>query len=107
MEWGASIQKGTDANGQDGRVAILFWTVLYRPLLATCLTVVSPLLASFGVVEITLGIIAEVLIRMHYEVQNKAPYRIRSTRNLSGVHTLEDAARGQARTIPRTGTRGA
>ncbi len=70
------------AGGAAGVTAIMFWTVVYRPLLATCLTVVSPLLASFGVVEITLGIIAEVLIRMHYELQHKAPYRIRHTRNL-------------------------
>ena len=37
------------------------------------------MLASFGVVEITLGIIAEVLIRMHYEIHGRPPYRIRAT----------------------------
>ena len=36
------------------------------------------MLVMFGVVEITLGIIAEVLIRMHYEIQGRAPYRIAS-----------------------------
>jgi hypothetical protein len=52
------------------------------------------MLAMFGVVEITLGIIAEVLIRMHYEIQNKAPYRVRSARNLEGVTTITDEYRG-------------
>jgi hypothetical protein len=59
-----------------GCAAIAFWTVLDNELLAACLTVISPMLAIFGVVEITLGIIAEVLIRMHYEIQGRAPYRI-------------------------------
>jgi hypothetical protein len=40
------------------------------------------MLAIFGVVEITLGVIAEVLIRMHFDIRDKAPYRIRSTQNL-------------------------
>ncbi|MFT5685030.1 MAG: glycosyltransferase involved in cell wall biosynthesis [Myxococcota bacterium] len=50
--------------------------------LAVGLMVLGPLLASLGLVEITLGIIAEVLIRMHYELQHKAPYRIGQTRNM-------------------------
>ena len=29
-----------------------------------------------------MGIIAEVLIRMHYDIRDKAPYRIRSVWNL-------------------------
>ena len=61
-----------------GLAAIGFWTVWNHELLAVCLTVLSPMLAIFGVVEITLGIIAEVLIRMHYEIQGRAPYRIES-----------------------------
>ena len=57
--------------------AIICWLpATNQPLLAACLTVVSPMLAIFGVVEITLGIIAEVLIRMHYEIQGRPPYRI-------------------------------
>lgn len=59
-----------------GLAAIGFWTIWDHEALAACLTVVSPMLAIFGVVEITLGIIAEVLIRMHYEIQGRAPYRI-------------------------------
>ncbi|MDG1483089.1 MAG: glycosyltransferase family 2 protein [Myxococcota bacterium] len=50
--------------------------------LAIGLMVLGPLLASLGLVEITLGIIAEVLIRMHYELQHKEPYRIGETRNM-------------------------
>jgi len=69
-----------------GLVAIPFWGWLDQPVLAACLTVVSPMLASFGVVEITLGIIAEVLIRMHYDIRQKAPYRVRLTRNMGDTH---------------------
>ena len=61
-----------------GVAALGFWTVWSHTMLAVCLTVISPMLAIFGVVEITLGIIAEVLIRMHYEIQGRAPYRIGS-----------------------------
>jgi dolichol-phosphate mannosyltransferase len=78
-----------------GLVAVLFWTLVDQPLLAACLTIVSPMLSIFGVVEITLGIIAEVLIRMHYEIQNKAPYRIRSVRNLPGVASMETGDEGR------------
>ena len=80
-----------------GLVAVLFWTLVDQPLLAACLTVVSPMMAIFGVVEITLGIIAEVLIRMHYEIQDKEPYRVRRTRNLSGVVTIMDEPTPQER----------
>ena len=65
-----------------GALAIPCWYLLDRPLIAACLTIVAPMLSIFGVVEITLGIIAEVLIRMHYEIQGKNPYKIRSTRNM-------------------------
>jgi len=65
-----------------GLVAILFWSLFDQPVLAACLTVVSPMLAIFGVLEITLGIIAEVLIRMHYDIRQKEPYRVRSSRNM-------------------------
>lgn len=65
-----------------GVLAVVGWMVLDRPLLAACLTVIAPTLAIFGVVEITLGIIAEVLIRMNFELQVKEPYRIRNTRNI-------------------------
>ncbi len=64
-----------------GLIAILFWTVLDRPLLAVCLTITSPMLGVFGALEITLGIIAEVLIRMHFEILAKEPYKVRALRN--------------------------
>ena len=56
--------------------------LLAAEALAVGLMVLGPLLGSLGVIEITLGIIAEVLIRMHYELQHKEPYRIGQTRNL-------------------------
>ena len=65
-----------------GALAIPCWYLVDRPLIAACLTIVAPMLSIFGVVEITLGIIAEVLIRMHYEIQGKNPYKIRVTRNM-------------------------
>lgn len=52
------------------------------PLAVLALALLGPILALFGVIEITLGIIAEVLIRMHYDIRDKAPYRIRSVWNL-------------------------
>jgi dolichol-phosphate mannosyltransferase len=75
------------------------WLLLDAPVLAACLTVIAPMLAIFGLLEVTLGIIAEVLIRMHYEVQNKAPYRVARVRNLPGVVTIHDEA---AATLPRS-----
>lgn len=72
-----------------GGVAVAFWGWMNQPLLAAALTVVSPMLAIFGVVEITLGVIAEVLIRMHFEVQGKAPYRVATVRNMAGVEPAD------------------
>ncbi len=76
-----------------GIAALVLWAQPDQPFLAAALTVVSPLLAIFGVVEITLGVIAEVLIRMHYEILGKPPYRIDRVRNLPGATTIHDAAR--------------
>ncbi|MAY81481.1 MAG: glycosyltransferase [Deltaproteobacteria bacterium] len=69
-----------------GVAALACWTIWDLPVMAACLTVVSPMLAIFGVVEVTLGIIAEVLIRMHYEIQGRAPYRI------ARAHGIEPSA---------------
>ena len=49
----------------------------------SALGVLFPILLSFGLVQITLGIIAEVLIRMNFELQSKAPYRIARAINLN------------------------
>jgi len=62
------------------------------PLLATVFAIGGPVLAVSGVLELTLGIIAEVLIRMHYEIQDKAPYRIQRASNLPEAHTIIDEA---------------
>jgi len=65
-----------------GLAAIGCWLIWDKPMFAMCLTVISPMLALFGIVEITLGIIAEVLIRMHYEIQGRAPYRIAQAKGI-------------------------
>ena len=49
---------------------------------AMVLAMLAPTLSTLGLVEVTLGIIAEVLIRMHFELQGKEPYRVSRTRNL-------------------------
>lgn len=56
--------------------AIALWAQGVHPALAGSLTTLGPIIAVLGLVEITLGIIAEVLIRMHFELQHKEPYRI-------------------------------
>lgn len=66
-----------------GGLAAFLWASPDQQVMAAALTVVSPMLSIFGVVEITLGIIAEVLIRMHFEVQRKAPYRVSRVVNLA------------------------
>ncbi len=52
------------------------------PALTAVLGIGAALMAMFGIVEVTLGIVAEVLIRMHYDIRDKAPYRIHSVTNL-------------------------
>jgi len=65
-----------------GLAALGCWFSWDQEMLAVCLTVISPMLILFGIVEITLGIIAEVLIRMHYEIQGRAPYRIAQAKGI-------------------------
>jgi glycosyltransferase involved in cell wall biosynthesis len=62
--------------------AIALWTQGLHPELASSLTTLGPTLFGLGLVEITLGIIAEVLIRMNFELQQKEPYRIARVSNL-------------------------
>ncbi|MCP4809091.1 MAG: glycosyltransferase family 2 protein [Proteobacteria bacterium] len=50
--------------------------------LAGILGVGAVLMMMLGLVEVTLGIVAEVLIRMHYDIRDKAPYRIHNVTNL-------------------------
>jgi dolichol-phosphate mannosyltransferase len=65
-----------------GVFAGLSWGIWNKPILASCLTVISPMLILFGVVQVTLGIMTEVMIRMHYDIRDKEPFRIRETRNM-------------------------
>ena len=60
-----------------------FWWQGIHPELAGSLTTLGPTLCGLGLVEITLGIVAEVLIRMHFELQTKGALpTIARTRNL-------------------------
>ncbi len=52
-------------------------------LIQTPLPLFSATLGLSGVMFVLLGVIAEVLSRTYYEAQNKRPYAIRATRNLS------------------------
>ena len=56
--------------------SIALWWEGAHPELAASFTTLGPILFGLGLVEITLGIIAEVLIRMNFELQQKEPYRI-------------------------------
>ena len=57
-------------------LAFGIWMNTGSPIAITILSILGPIIAILGVVEITLGVIAEVLIRMHFESQKKEPYRI-------------------------------
>ena len=65
--------------------SIALWMNQGNPELAAALTTLGPVLFGLGLVEITLGIIAEVLIRMHFELQQKEPYRIGRRKNFADV----------------------
>ena len=67
----------------------LWWHGMH-PELAAALTTLGPTLCGLGLVEITLGIIAEVLIRMHFELQQKDPYRIARTSNFPPSSNTEE-----------------
>lgn len=76
-----------------GVAAAGLWVLTDQPVLAAMLTAVAPVLAMLGIVEITLGIIAEILIRMHYDIRGKEPYRVHRVRNMP---ELAGSARGEA-----------
>lgn len=65
-----------------GTFAILTHFQNADPIYVTGLAILCPILMSFGLVQITLGIIAEVLIRMNFELQSKDPYRIGRSINI-------------------------
>ena len=69
------------------------WGLTTNVELAAALTTLGPVLAVLGLVEVTLGIIAEVLIRMHFELLSKPPYRIGNATNLTPEQS-QSLARG-------------
>ena len=66
------------AFGIAGALVALAGLIALKPVIALG----GVLMGMLGIVEITLGIVAEVLIRMHYDIRDKAPYRIRRVHNL-------------------------
>lgn len=67
------------------------WWQNVNPQLAGSLTTLGPILVGLGLVEITLGIIAEVLIRMHFELQEKEPYRIARRANFDDMPSTDES----------------
>lgn len=60
-------------------------------LLDPVVAVGGALMGMLGIVEITLGIVAEVLIRMHYDIRDKAPYRMRRVHNVETNEEVVEA----------------
>lgn len=71
--------------------SIGLWWQNVNPQLAGSLTTLGPVLVGLGLVEITLGIIAEVLIRMHFELQEKEPYRIARRANFDDMPSTDES----------------
>lgn len=65
-----------------GGLGTYLWFQPNHTELSMILLVLAPTSLMFALIEVTLGIIAEVLIRMHFEIQKKEPYRIAHTRNM-------------------------
>ena len=65
-----------------GVSGLYLWLQPTHTHLSTILLVLAPTSLMFALIEVTLGIIAEVLIRMHFEIQKKEPYRIADTKNM-------------------------
>ncbi len=66
-----------------GISAIVLKFAHYRDFVATPLPVFSALLLIVGVVLVSMGILAEMVMRVYYEGQGKRPYVIRRTTNFS------------------------
>lgn len=62
--------------------AIVFKVIHYKTIIETPLPIFSALLIIVGVQLIVMGIIAEMLMRVYYESQNKAPYLIKEKINI-------------------------
>jgi glycosyltransferase involved in cell wall biosynthesis len=65
-----------------GFISVLCFQAWASPIAGAVLAVLGPILILFGIVEITLGVIAEVMIRMHYDIRDKEPFKIRLTQNM-------------------------
>ena len=74
----ASILLGVGAS----ILSFLCFQAWVSPIAGAVLAVIGPMLILFGIVEITLGVIAEVMIRMHYDIRDKEPFKIRLTQNM-------------------------
>ncbi|MDP6190843.1 MAG: glycosyltransferase family 2 protein [Gammaproteobacteria bacterium] len=74
----ASIVLGVGA----GLLSLLCFQAWASPTAGAVMAVIGPMLILFGIVEITLGVIAEVMIRMHYDIRDKEPFKIRLTQNM-------------------------
>ena len=64
-----------------GFTGLYLWLSGSLSPISIALLVLAPISIMLAIIEVTLGIIAEVLIRMHFELQKKEPYRIENTRN--------------------------
>ncbi len=73
-----SIMLGVGA----GLWSLLCFQAWSSPIAGAVLAVICPMFILFGIVEITLGVIAEVMIRMHYDIRDKEPFKIRLTQNM-------------------------
>ena len=65
-----------------GLIAIALKLFSIRDFVATPLPIFTALFIIVGVQLIAMGVIAEILMRVYYESQNKTPYRIAETINL-------------------------
>jgi glycosyltransferase involved in cell wall biosynthesis len=68
-----------------GSLAVYLKIAHIRDFVATPLPVFSALLIIIGVQLVLMGVIAEILIRIYYESQNKTPFVIREKVNLADV----------------------
>ena len=64
-----------------GLWSVFLKIVHLRDFVTTPLPVFSALFIIVGVVLITMGVIAEMIMRVYYESQNKTPYQVRETIN--------------------------
>jgi hypothetical protein len=72
-------RKRRSHNSIEGVVGLRVFGI--RHLVDTPLPVFSALLIIVGVVLVAMGVIAEMLMRIYYETQNKTPYEIRELIN--------------------------